>query len=37
MKEVLKILPENTKPINIKQLFAKIPVLGRIHEEKLAA
>jgi len=36
-QEVLKILPENTKPINIVQLFRKIPVLGRIHEQKMAA
>jgi putative transposase len=36
-QELLKILPENTKPINIEQLFQKIPVLGRIHEEKMAA
>ena len=35
--EVFKILPENTKPINIVQLFEKIPVLGRIHGEKMAA
>ena len=37
VKEVFKILPENTKPINIRQLFKEIPVLGRIHVEKLAA
>jgi putative transposase len=37
VEEVFKILPENTKPINIGQLFEKIPVLGRIHEEKLTA
>ena len=37
LQEVFKILPENTKPINITQLFEGIPVLGRIHEEKLAA
>jgi len=36
-QEVFKILPENTKPINIVQLFEKIPVLGRIHGEKKAA
>ena len=36
-QELLKILPENTKAINIEQLFEKIPVLGRIHEEKIAA
>ena len=30
-QEVFKILPENTKPINIAQLFEKIPVIGRIH------
>ena len=36
-QEVFKILPENTKPINIVQLFEKIPVLGRIHMEKMAA
>ena len=37
VKEVFKILPENTKPINIMHLFKAIPVLGRIHEAKLAA
>ena len=36
-QELFKILPENTKPINIRQLFEKIPVLGRIHEKKKAA
>jgi putative transposase len=36
-QELFKILPENTKPINIVQLFEKIPVLGRIHVEKMAA
>ena len=36
-QEVFKILPENTKPINIVQLFEKIPVLGRIHGKKKAA
>ena len=36
-QEVLKILPENTKPINIVQLFEKIPVLGLIHGAKKAA
>lgn len=36
-QELFKILPENTKPINIVQLFEKIPVLGRIHGEKMAA
>jgi putative transposase len=36
VREVFKILPENTKPINIVQLFEKIPVLGRIHDEKIA-
>jgi len=36
-QEVLKILPKNTKPINIVQLFGKIPVLGRIHVQKMAA
>lgn len=35
-QELFKILPENTKPINIVQLFEKIPVLGRIHDEKIA-
>ena len=34
--ELFKILPKNTKPINIVQLFEKIPVLGRIHNEKIA-
>ena len=37
VQEVFKILPENTIPINIIQLFEEFPVLGRIHEEKLAA
>jgi len=37
VQEVFKILPENTNPINIEQLLEKIPVLGRIHEEKMAA
>ena len=37
MQEVFKKLPENTKPINIRQLFKEIPVLGQIHVEKLAA
>ena len=36
-QELLKILPKNTKPINIVQLFGKIPVLGRIHVQKMAA
>jgi hypothetical protein len=36
-QELLKILPENTKAINIEKLFEKIPVLGRIHKEKIAA
>jgi len=36
-QELFKILPKNTKPINIIQLFNKIPVLGRIHEAKMAA
>ena len=36
-KEILKILPENTKPINIMQLIEKIPMPGRIHKEKIAA
>jgi len=36
-QEVFKILPENTKSINIMQLFEKIPVLGRINKEKKAA
>ena len=36
-QELFKILPENTKPINIVQLFEKIPVLGRIHDKKIAA
>ncbi len=35
-QELLKILPENTIPINIMQLFDKIPVLGRIHVDKMA-
>ncbi|MBF0257659.1 MAG: hypothetical protein HQK62_02290 [Desulfamplus sp.] len=36
-QEIFKILPENTKSINIVQIFEKIPVLGRIHGEKKAA
>lgn len=36
-KEILKILPENTKPINIMQLIQKIPMPGRIHREEVAA
>lgn len=36
-KEILKILPKNTKPINIMQLIEEIPMPGRIHREKLAA
>ena len=35
-KEILKILPENTKAINIMQLIQKIPMPGRIHREKMA-
>lgn len=37
VQEVFKILPENTKPINIISFLEQIPVLGRIHEEKFAA
>jgi len=37
VKEVFKILPENTKPISIMHLFKAIPVLGQIHKENLAA
>jgi len=36
-QEVFKILPENVKPINIKPLLEKIPVLGRIHNKKMTA
>ncbi|WP_286818586.1 hypothetical protein [Desulfobacter sp. UBA2225] len=36
-QDVFKILPENTKPINIVQLCEKIPVIGRIHGKKKAA
>ncbi|MEA3469103.1 MAG: transposase [Thermodesulfobacteriota bacterium] len=36
-QELFKTLPKNTKPINITQLFNKIPVLGRIHVAKMAA
>ena len=36
-REVFKILPENVKPINIKRLFEKIPVLGQINHEKMTA
>jgi putative transposase len=35
-RELFKILPENMKPINIKALFERIPVLGQIHGEKMA-
>lgn len=37
VKEVIKILPQNTKPINIEPLFEKIPMLGLIHQMKRAA
>ena len=37
VQEVFKILPENTKPINIVQLFEKIPVRGPIYGKKKAA
>ena len=37
IREVFKILPENTKPISIMHLFEAIPVLGQVHEENLAA
>jgi hypothetical protein len=33
VQEVFKILPENTKSINIMQLFDVIPVLGRLNGE----
>ena len=36
-RELFKILPENVKSINIKPLFERIPVLGQIHGEKMAA
>ncbi len=36
-QELFKILPKNTKPINIIQLFNELPILGRIHEDKMAA
>lgn len=36
-QEILKILPENSEPINISQLIERIPMLGRIHREKMAA
>ncbi|MEK8020893.1 MAG: hypothetical protein VSS75_028820 [Candidatus Parabeggiatoa sp.] len=36
-QEIFKIVPENATPINISELLNKIPVLGRIHEEKIAA
>jgi len=36
-RELLKILPQNTKQINITQLFERIPVLGRIHKQRMAA
>jgi putative transposase len=36
-KELFKILPKNVKPIIIEQLFEKIPMLGRIHNDKIAA
>ena len=36
-QEILKILPENSEPINISQLIERIPMLGRIHRTKMAA
>ena len=36
-QEILKVLPENSEPINISQLIQKIPMLGRIHRAKMAA
>lgn len=36
-REVFKILPDHAKTINIIPLLDKIPILGRIHEEKWAA
>ena len=36
-QELFKILPKNTKHINIIQLFERIPVLGQIHVEEMAA
>ena len=36
-EELFKILPENVEPIIIEQLFEKVPVLGRIHDDKMAA
>ena len=36
-REAFKMLPQSTKLINIKQLLMKIPVLGRIHEDKMVA
>nr|WP_287413417.1 transposase [Pseudodesulfovibrio sp.] len=36
-QEIFKILPDNTKSINIVQLFEKIPMVGRIHRKKKAA
>jgi hypothetical protein len=35
--EAFKILPQSPKLINIQQLLMKIPVLGRIHEDKMVA
>jgi putative transposase len=36
-QELFKILPENVKAINIQELMGKLPVFGRIHEDKAAA
>lgn len=36
-REAFKILPETAKVINFEDWLSKVPVLGRIHERKMAA
>ena len=36
-QEAFKILPESAKVINFGDWFKKTPVLGRIHQQKMAA
>ena len=35
-REVFKILPKKADSIKIKQLISQIPILGRIHQPKVA-
>ena len=35
--EFFKMLPGNTESINIKQLFERVSMLGRIHKERMVA